>query len=156
MYSGKPISKDKYAARHKAERPASDYAKVPRELDQYIVDPTTKKRYLRGRFLGKVRCLKCKRHLNLNPTSTASNRIFVAKSFVEDCIIFERLGRFCKMLRTYGHGDQRDFRRQDHLENHVNETAPKRKGKDSILLLKRERKKKCLNSSSFIYIGIVL
>lgn len=29
-------------------------AKLPKELDQYIVDPTTKKRYHRGRFLGKV------------------------------------------------------------------------------------------------------
>ena len=54
MYSGRPSAKDKYTARHKTERPTSDYAKVPRELDQYIVDPTTKKRYLRGRFLGKV------------------------------------------------------------------------------------------------------
>ena len=80
MYSGKPISKDKYAARHKAERPASDYAKVPRELEQYIVDPTTKKRYLRGRFLGKVRSPKYNCHLNLNPASTASNKIFLMQN----------------------------------------------------------------------------
>lgn len=59
MYSGKPISKEKYSVRHKTERPAADYAKIPRELDQYIVDPTTKKRYLRGRFLGKGGFAKC-------------------------------------------------------------------------------------------------
>ncbi|KAJ7381194.1 Serine/threonine-protein kinase plk1 [Desmophyllum pertusum] len=34
-------------------------AKVPRDLDQYIVDPSTKKRYLRGRFLGKGGFAKC-------------------------------------------------------------------------------------------------
>ncbi|PFX11445.1 Serine/threonine-protein kinase PLK1 [Stylophora pistillata] len=34
-------------------------AKVPKELDQYIVDPTTKKRYHRGRFLGKGGFAKC-------------------------------------------------------------------------------------------------
>lgn len=48
------------------------------------------------------------------------------------------------MLRTYGHGDQGGFGREDHLENYVNETAPKRKGKCSILLLKRERNEKSL------------
>ena len=53
------------------------------------------------------------------------------------------------MLRTYGHGDQGGFGREDHLENYVNETAPKRKGKYSILLLKQERIEKYLNSSSF-------
>lgn len=71
MYAGRPATKDKYTARHKTERPSSDYAKIPRELDQYIVDPTTKKRYLRGRFLGKVRSNISEhmhnRHLNLNP-----------------------------------------------------------------------------------------
>lgn len=68
MYSSKPLAKDKYSARHKAERPTTDYAKVPRELDQYIVDPTTKKRYLRGRFLGKVASTLFRNyHLNLNP-----------------------------------------------------------------------------------------
>lgn len=59
MYAGRPATKDKYTARHKTERPSSDYAKIPRELDQYIVDPTTKKRYLRGRFLGKGGFAKC-------------------------------------------------------------------------------------------------
>lgn len=39
----KAATRDKYSS-----------VKVPRDLDQYIVDPTTKKRYLRGRFLGKV------------------------------------------------------------------------------------------------------
>lgn len=34
-------------------------AKLPKELDQYIVDPTTKKRYHRGRFLGKGGFAKC-------------------------------------------------------------------------------------------------
>ena len=71
MYAGRPVTKDKYTARHKAERPTSDYAKTSRELDQYIVDPTTKKRYLRGRFLGKVQWRALQnmhnRHLNLNP-----------------------------------------------------------------------------------------
>ena len=52
MYKGMP--KDKYSARYKAERPVADYPKVPRDLDQYIIDPLNKKRYLRGRFLGKV------------------------------------------------------------------------------------------------------
>ena len=88
MYSGKPISKDKYAARHKAERPASDYAKVPRELEQYIVDPTTKKRYLRGRFLGKVRSPKYNCHLNLNPASTASNKIFLMQNRLFKIVLF--------------------------------------------------------------------
>lgn len=36
------------------------------------------------------------------------------------------------MLRTYGHGDQGGFGRKDHLENYVDETAPKRKGEYSI------------------------
>ena len=80
MYSGKPISKEKYSVRHKTERPAADYAKIPRELDQYIVDPTTKKRYLRGRFLGKVQTLIHNGHLNLNPASTSSVYVRLLRS----------------------------------------------------------------------------
>ncbi|KAL9979360.1 hypothetical protein ACROYT_G017013 [Oculina patagonica] len=44
----KAAARDKYSS-----------AKIPRDLDQYIVDPTTKKRYLRGRFLGKGGFAKC-------------------------------------------------------------------------------------------------
>ena len=77
MYSGK----DKYTARHiKTERPAT--AKIPRELDQYIVDPMTKKRYLRGRFLGKVptaRSIQRNRHLNLNPATSRANESLIAQ-----------------------------------------------------------------------------
>ena len=36
------------------------------------------------------------------------------------------------MLRTHGHGDERDFRGQDYLENYVNEASSKRKGKNII------------------------
>lgn len=44
----KAATRDKYSS-----------ARVVRDLDQYIVDPTTKKRYLRGRFLGKGGFAKC-------------------------------------------------------------------------------------------------
>ncbi|XP_020631730.1 serine/threonine-protein kinase PLK1-like [Orbicella faveolata] len=44
----KAATRDKYSS-----------ARVAKDLDQYIVDPTTKKRYLRGRFLGKGGFAKC-------------------------------------------------------------------------------------------------
>lgn len=34
------------------------------------------------------------------------------------------------MLRTYGYGNERDFRWQDYLENYVNEATSKRKGEN--------------------------
>ena len=38
------------------------------------------------------------------------------------------------MLRTYGYGNERDFRWQDYLENDVNEATSKRKGENEATL----------------------
>ena len=38
------------------------------------------------------------------------------------------------MLRTYGYGNERDFRWQDYLENYVNEATSKRKGENEATL----------------------
>lgn len=63
----KAATRDKYSS-----------ARVSRDLDQYIVDPTTKKRYLRGRFLGKVRyTIGTNGHLK-NPESTRANEPLIA------------------------------------------------------------------------------
>ena len=66
----KAATRDKYSS-----------ARVVRDLDQYIVDPTTKKRYLRGRFLGKVHYLiGTNGHLKI-PKSTRANEPLIASSF---------------------------------------------------------------------------
>lgn len=71
----KAATRDKYSS-----------AKIPRDLDQYIVDPTTKKRYLRGRFLGKVHNLHQRsfkkntgHHEQTNLWSQVNSRLLVFK-----------------------------------------------------------------------------
>jgi len=65
----KAATRDKYSS-----------ARVAKDLDQYIVDPTTKKRYLRGRFLGKV-CYNRHQRSFKNPESTRANEPLIASSF---------------------------------------------------------------------------
>lgn len=65
----KAAARDKYSS-----------AKIPRDLDQYIVDPTTKKRYLRGRFLGKVHNLH-QRSLKKNARASRANEPLIASLF---------------------------------------------------------------------------
>ena len=66
----KAATRDKYSS-----------ARVARDLDQCIVDPSTKKRYLRGRFLGKVHyTIGSNGHLKI-PKSTRANEPLIASSF---------------------------------------------------------------------------
>ena len=44
----------RYAGKGRAEKYMAEPPRLPKELDQIIVDPSSKKRYLRGHFLGKV------------------------------------------------------------------------------------------------------
>lgn len=68
----KAATRDKYSS-----------ARVVRDLDQYIVDPTTKKRYLRGRFLGKVHyTIGTNGHLK-NPEINTSKRTFDRKFILD-------------------------------------------------------------------------
>ncbi|KAK2568246.1 Serine/threonine-protein kinase PLK1 [Acropora cervicornis] len=111
MYSGKPISKDKYAARHKAERPASDYAKVPRELEQYIVDPTTKKRYLRGRFLGKGGFAKCYELTDMETKEVLAGKI-ISKTMLTKPHQKEKMSMEIAIHRSVG--QKKDFLSETH------------------------------------------
>ena len=70
----KAATRDKYSS-----------AKVPRDLDQYIVDPTTKKRYLRGRFLGKVHNLQRTLHMK-SRRATRANEPLIASCFLTSSI----------------------------------------------------------------------
>ena len=46
--------RDRFAGHGRVEKYANEPSRLPKEIDQIIVDPSTKKRYLRGHFLGKV------------------------------------------------------------------------------------------------------
>ena len=46
--------RERYTGRARGEKYTAEPPKLPKELDPVVVDPSTKKRYLRGRFLGKV------------------------------------------------------------------------------------------------------
>ena len=84
----KAASRDKYSSTN-----------VPKELDQYIVDPTTKKRYLRGRFLGKVhnlhqRLFKCEFPSNTSKRTFDRKEILTYSYFAVNVLVLQ--GGFAK------------------------------------------------------------
>ena len=90
------------------------------DADTYIVDPKTRKTYLKGQFLGKVSLSSSRNSVAKAPTIHRRLRV---RAFT---------GRFRALLRTEGHDNERSIRRKDRLEEPPNETASERKGSTSV------------------------
>ena len=87
------------SARPPTSAMATDNKPKAVEIPEIVVDPNSKRRYERGRFLGKVRaCLDCLTRLSYRWAE------FVIIDFNID---FSFSGWICKMLRAEGFGDWR-------------------------------------------------
>lgn len=110
--------RDRFAGRGRAEKYLAEPPKLPKEIDQIIVDPSTRKRYLRGRFLGKGGFAKCYELTDMETKQTFAGKI-VPKTMLTKPHQKEKMSMEIKIHRALGHkhivGFQGFFEDEDYV-----------------------------------------